>query len=101
MYGIVLDVPAPAEMYDGVHARVVAQVGSAVDGLLVHVGRATETGFQVFEVWESENHYQRFNADVVFPLMDGAGVANSSLIDQAAHEFEVRGLIVPRGDVVL
>ena len=65
MYGVITTVPAPVEMYDEIHRRV----GATVDGLLVHVGRATTDGFQTLEVWESKEHYDRANTDIVFPLM--------------------------------
>jgi hypothetical protein len=40
MYGVVTTVPAPVEMYGGMHAEIHRRVGSAPDGLLVHIGRA-------------------------------------------------------------
>jgi len=52
MYGVITTVPAPVEMYDEIHRRF----GASVNGLLVHVGRATTDGFQVVEVWESKEH---------------------------------------------
>ena len=63
MYGVITTVPAPVELYDEIHRRV----GTTVDGLLVHVGRATPDGFQTLEVWESKEHYDRANTDIVFP----------------------------------
>jgi hypothetical protein len=53
----------------GMHAEIHRRVGATVDGLLVHVGRATTDGFQTLEVWESKEHYDRANTDIVFPLM--------------------------------
>ena len=47
MYGVITTVPAPVEMYDGMHAEIIKRAGTSVDGLLVHVGRATTDGFQV------------------------------------------------------
>jgi hypothetical protein len=69
MYGVVTTVPAPVEMYDGMHAEMTKRAGRSIDGLLVHVGRATTDGFEVLEVWESKEHYDRANTDIVFPLM--------------------------------
>jgi hypothetical protein len=54
MYGVVTTVPAPVEMYDGMHAEMTKRAGTSIDGLLVHVGRATTDGFEVLEVWESQ-----------------------------------------------
>jgi hypothetical protein len=69
MYGVITTVPAPVGMYDGMHAEMIKRAGTSVDGLLVHVGRATTDGFQIVEVWESKEHYDRANTDIVFPLM--------------------------------
>ena len=49
MYGVITTVPAPVEMYDGMHAEILRRVGMSFDGLLVHIGRATTDGFQVLE----------------------------------------------------
>jgi hypothetical protein len=48
-YGIEYDVPAPIQFYDTVHAEVLQRGGSSVDGLLLHVGRPSDGGFQVLE----------------------------------------------------
>jgi hypothetical protein len=63
-YGIEYDVPAPVEFYDAVHTEALRRVGSAVDGLRFHIGRPDEGGFQVIEVWESREHWQRYNDEV-------------------------------------
>ena len=44
MYGVITTVPAPIEMYDGIHAEMIKRVGMSVNGLLVHIGRATTGG---------------------------------------------------------
>jgi hypothetical protein len=54
-------------MSDRMHAEMIKRVGISVDGLLVHVGRATTDGFQTLEVSESKEHYDRANTDIVFP----------------------------------
>ena len=59
MYGVITTVPAPIEMYDGIHAEMINRVGMSVNGLLVHIGRATTGGFQTLELWESKEHYDR------------------------------------------
>jgi hypothetical protein len=69
MYGVITTLPAPVETYDRMHAELIKRAGPSVDGLLVHVGRATTDGFQIVQVWESKEHYDRANTDIVFPLM--------------------------------
>ena len=59
MYGVKITVPAPVEVYDGMHAEMKRQSSHSVDGCLVHIGLATPDGFEVLEVWESKQHYDR------------------------------------------
>jgi hypothetical protein len=102
MYGVIITVPAPVEMYDGMHAEMKRQSGASVDGCLVHIGRATRDGFEVVEVWESKEHYDRANADIVFPLMrELAGNQPMPPIEQATEVFEVHGLVIPRGGILI
>ena len=102
MYGVITTVPAPVEMYDGMHAEVVRRAGTSIDGLLVHVGRATTDGFQTVEVWESKEHYDRANTDIVFPLMrELAGDHPTPSIGQATEAFDVHGLVIPRGSILI
>jgi hypothetical protein len=63
MYGVITTVPAPVEMYDEIHRRI----GASVDGLLVHIGRATTDGFQTLEVWESKSITTALTARSSFP----------------------------------
>jgi hypothetical protein len=46
---------------------MLSRVGMSFEGLLVHIGRATTDGFQTLEVWESKDHYDRANSEIVFP----------------------------------
>ena len=98
MYGVITTVPAPVELYDEIHRRV----GTTVDGLLVHVGRATTDGFQTLEVWESKEHYDRANTDIVFPLMrELAGDQPLPSIEQATEAFDVRGIVIPSSNILI
>lgn len=102
MYGVIITVPAPVEMYDGMHAAMKEQSGHSVDGCLVHVGRATADGFEVMEVWESKEDYDRANAEIVFPLMQKlAGDQPAPPLEQATEVFEVHGLVIPRGGILI
>ena len=102
MYGIITTVLAPVEMYDGMHAEMTRGAGTSIDGLLVHVGRATTDGFEVLEVWESKEHFDRANTDIVFPLMrELAGDQPSPSIEQATEHFDVHGLVIPRGNILI
>lgn len=101
-YAHIVDVEAPVEMYDVVHAEVMRQSGGTVDGLLVHVGRATAAGFQVLEVWESRSHFQRYNDEVVLPTMARLGAGQSGpQPQQVVEEIAVRGLVLNGGKVAV
>ena len=95
-YGFVMDVPAPIETYDALHAEIARRNTGEDYGMLLHVGRATATGFQVLEVWESKEQCDRFNAEVVDPAL--AALTGGRPIpgpEPTVQEFEPRGLIVP------
>ncbi len=75
-YGMIVRVHAPVEVYEGAHGEVLAALdGRQADGLLCHIGRAVDGGFEVIEVWESKQAADRFNEEVVVPAMVRAGVA--------------------------
>jgi hypothetical protein len=102
MYGVITTVPAPVETYDRMHAELIKRAGRSVEGLLVHVGRATTDGFQIVQVWESKEHYDRANTDVVFPLMrELGGDQPPPSIEQATEAFDVRGLVIPSGNILI
>jgi len=94
-HGLVMDVPAPIEFYDAVHAEIGRRSAGEADGLLLHVGRATSDGFQVVEVWESKKKCDRFFAEVVFPAIDSVSAGHAPSDQPAIEEFEPRGLIIP------
>jgi hypothetical protein len=104
MYGVVTNVPAPVEVYDRMHAELIKRASTSLagTGLLVHVGRATADGFERFEVWESKEHYDRANTDIVFPLMrELGGDQTPPSIEQATESFDVHGLVIPRGNILI
>jgi hypothetical protein len=93
-YAYLVDVPAPVELYDAVHAEVDRRSGGHADGLLVHLGRATATGFQVLEVWESKEQADRFGDEFVRPAMASAGAGAVEGPEPPRQEFEPRGLML-------
>jgi len=102
VYGVITTVPAPVEVYEGMHAEMVKRVGTSVDGLLVHVGRATTDGFQTLEVWESKEHYDRANTDIVFPLMRGAGCDQPPpSMGRPTESFDLHSLVIPSGNILI
>ena len=104
MYGVVTTVTAPVEVYDRMHAELVKQAaGTSLDdaGLLLHVGRATADGFERFEVWESKDHYDRATEMTESLMRELAGDLPLASIDESTEAFEVRGLVIPRGDILI
>jgi hypothetical protein len=100
MYGVITTVPAPVEMYDRMHAEVLKRAGNSVDGLLVHIGRPAADGFQTLEVWESKQHYDRANTDIVFPLMrELAADQPPPSTEPTTETFDIRGLVIPDGNI--
>ena len=103
MYGVVTTVPAPVEVYDRMHAELIKRAGMSLDGtgLLVHVGRETAEGFERFEVWESKDHYDRATEMTGSLMRDLAGDLPQPSTDESSEVFEVRGLVIPRGDIAV
>jgi hypothetical protein len=93
-WGVTVDVPAPVDLYDRLHAALLERTGGAVDGLLLHLARATATGFQVIEVWESRADSERYEREVVGPLITEMTGGQVPSLD-GLTEFEVRGLVLP------
>jgi hypothetical protein len=98
-YGFVMDVPAPIQFYDALHAELARRTSGAVDGLLVHVARPTAAGFQVMEVWESKDLCDRYTAELVNPVLADLSGGQPPPADPAIEEFEPRGLVVPAAHV--
>ena len=102
-YGFVMDVPAPIDLYDALHAEIARRSAArgGADGLLVHLARETRDGFQVTEVWESKEQCDRFTVDVVRPALAELSGGQPPAPEPAREEFEPRGLIVPAAHVAV
>jgi len=102
MYGVTVTMRAPVEAYERMHSEMTRRAGTAIDGLLVHIGRAHPDGFEVLEIWESEEQYDRANVDIVFPLMrELMGDTPDPSMAPQTTVLDVRGLVIPRGDILL
>ena len=68
-YAFTQDVPIDAAFY----ARIVEQLGSEPpDGLIIHVAiERAEGGLRYLDVWESEQHCERFTQDRLHPVVHG------------------------------
>jgi hypothetical protein len=75
-YGMIVRVQAPVEAYETAHGAVLEALGGLqAEGMLCHIGRAVDGGFEMIEVWESKEAADKFNEEVVFPAMVRTGVA--------------------------
>ncbi|WP_116451434.1 hypothetical protein [Blastococcus litoris] len=99
-YGFVMDVPAPVQFYDVLHAELARRTsGVVVEGLLLHVARQTVAGFQIVEVWESKELCDRYTAELVNPVIAELSGGSPMPMAPAIEEFEPRGLVVPAAHV--
>jgi hypothetical protein len=49
-YSHLINVPVPVEIYDATHAELLHRTAGRVTGLIVHLCRPTDAGFQIHEV---------------------------------------------------
>jgi hypothetical protein len=99
-FAVTMDVAEPVELYDAVHRALLERTGGGVDGLLVHLARQTGEGFQVVEVWESREDFERYSAEVVGPLAAEV-LQGRSRRPTVVTPFDVRGLVLPRAGVAV
>ena len=99
-YGFVMDVPAPIEAYEAMHAEIVSRITEPIEGLLFHVSRPTGRGFQILEVWDSKEQFQRYDAEIVQPVVAEMSRGQTPP-EPATEEFDPLGLIVPSAQVAV
>jgi hypothetical protein len=99
-YGFVMDVPAPIASYDALHAEVGRRSGGRADGMLLHIGRETPGGFQLIELWETKELFDRFDAEVLGPALAQLSGEGTPMGDPEVAEFEPRGLVIPAAHLV-
>jgi hypothetical protein len=100
-YGVVTSLSAPIEVYDKIHTQVIGEAAFAIEGLLLHIGRPSSSGFEAIEVWESRDHYDRYQRELMASFADNSGAGVPPIPVPTVEEFEVRGLVVPQGNIFL
>jgi len=100
-YGFVMDVPAPIQFYDALHAELIRRTSGGVAGMHVHVARQTSAGFEITEVWESKELCDRYTAEVVNPAIAALSGGQPPPMAPAIEEFEPRGLVVPAAHITV
>ena len=43
-------------------------------GLIVHTSGATSSGWRIFDVWETNDDFERFNNEIIMPAVEGMGL---------------------------
>lgn len=74
--------------YDAIHERVMAS--GTPDGFRMHAAGATpDGGFRIFEVWESQDHFDRFVEERLMPILReiGAGGDPPNVTSYELHEY--------------
>ena len=95
-YGTIMRVKAPIQAYDAAHAEIMkASVPQEVPGFILHVGRATEDGFELIEVWETKEQADAFNRDVGWPAMKRAGMPEDGPQPELI-EFDPRAVLTAK-----
>ena len=64
--------------------------------MILHLARATSSGFEVLEVWDTKEQADRFGREVVGPAIERAGVAPADRQEPEFEEFEPRTVTVAR-----
>lgn len=99
-YGVVTSLSAPIEVYDQIHTQAIGKAALAIEGLMLHIGRPTSAGCEVIEVWESRAHHDRYQRELMASLADNSGAGMSPPMPApTTEEFEVRGLVIPKGSI--
>ncbi len=62
-----------ADQYDRVIQELEAKGAGAPEGRTFHVAGPTDTGWRVVDVWESQEHLDRFG-ETLIPVLVAAGV---------------------------
>jgi quinol monooxygenase YgiN len=97
-YAFTMDVAQPVEAYERVHSALMQRLGRELPtGCLVHLATKTEDGFRVIEVWESREASDRFNEEVMRPLIVEVSGIPQDVVEQGpppTQELQVLGLTV-------
>lgn len=65
---------AGADVLDQRLERSMGQAGGPPPGLMVHIGRPTDDGLLITDVWRTEDEWQGFLDGVLLPLAKECGI---------------------------
>jgi hypothetical protein len=73
--GVLLDIPGGTqEQYEQVNEKAFGDPKGPtepIDGLIIHTAGATTTGWRIFDVWESQDAFDRFMNEAIMPAVEG------------------------------
>jgi hypothetical protein len=73
--GVLLDIPGGTqEQYEQVNEKAFGDPKGPtepIDGLIIHTAGATTTGWRIFDVWESQDAFDRFMNEIIMPAVEG------------------------------
>ena len=91
-WGAVFDVPdTDTDFYDRGGQMVEEITHGIPEGCIVHIMSPTDDGYRVTEVWESEQHWQRFRGEILTPLLQRL-VGEESLEQPYPEPFPVHSV---------
>lgn len=82
------------EMYDQVDAKL-NTAGDPPDGLIIHTAGATGGGLRIFDVWESEEQYNRFREERLLPAIREAAGEEAVSGAPSSQIYELHNLVKP------
>lgn len=97
MYGYTIHVPQPIDAYRAMHKAVleVLEEDGGAEGLLLHLAYATDSGFDLTEVWDAKEQFDAFNRDVFPRAMARAGLRMDGPPPEPV-EFDPAGVVTQR-----
>jgi hypothetical protein len=78
--------------YDAITAALMAQ-NEPIDGLRVHSAGFSGSGFRIFEIWDSREHFDRFLEERLMPLVMAQEGSNPT--PPTVTEYELHNLLIP------
>jgi hypothetical protein len=79
--------------YDAIHAEIMNRADDP-NGLIIHTAGFTESGFRIFEVWESQEQHDTFMSEVVMPAVMKVTAGNPGSPPQVSS-YELHNVVVP------
>jgi hypothetical protein len=91
--GVLLDIPGGTkEQYEQINEKAFGDPKGPtepLDGLIIHTAGATGGSWRIFDVWESQEAFDRFNNEIIMPAVEGMDMPQI-----APEVYELGNLIV-------